>query len=118
MVKCLCMASLVQGPQVRALQHQSLPAFLVRRAHTRASGRHSSHTAVTCLLHTQHKGSLMNLKDPSVGIKAAGIENGIFPLVETCNLLLQVFVYALKRGEERSRSQQWSSTSSCLPYCC
>lgn len=43
----------------------------------------------------------MNLKDPSVGIKAAGIENGIFPLVETCDLLLQVFVYALKRGEEQ-----------------
>jgi len=41
-----------------------------------------------------------NLKDTSVGIKAAGVENGIFPLVETCDLLLQVLVYALKRGEE------------------
>lgn len=43
----------------------------------------------------------MNLKDTSIGIKAAGIENGIFPLVETCNFLLQVLVDALKRREEQ-----------------
>lgn len=100
-VKCLCMASLVQGPQVTALHHQSLLAFLVHRAQSKASGRNSSHTAITSLLHAQHKGSLMNLKDTSVGIKAAGIENGIFPLVETCDFLLQVLVYALKRRKEQ-----------------
>lgn len=98
-VKHLCMASLVQGSQVRALHHQPLPSFLVHRAHRRAFGRHDSHFAVTSLLHAQHKGSLMNLKDTSVGIKTAGIENGIFSLVETCDFLLQVLVYALNRRE-------------------
>lgn len=83
------------------LHHHSLPSSLWHRAHIRATGRHSRHIAVTCLLHAQNRESPTNLKDTSVGIKAAGIENGIFPLVETCNLLLQVFVYALKRREKR-----------------
>lgn len=43
----------------------------------------------------------MNLKDTSIGIKAAGIENGIFPLVESCDFLLQVLVYALNRRQEQ-----------------
>lgn len=101
MVKCLCMASLAQGPQVEALHHQPLPSFLVHRAHSRASGRHGSPIFATSLLHAQHKGSPMNLKDTSIGIKAAGIENGIFPLVESCDFLLQVLVYALNRRQEQ-----------------
>lgn len=81
----------------------------------RASGRHGRHIAVTSLLHAQHKESPTNLKDTSVGIKAAGVENGVFPLVEMRDLLLQVLVYALKRREERSERRRWGSTSSHLP---
>lgn len=108
-VKHLCQVKhLVQGPQVRAFHHHPLSSFLLQSPQ-------QSHVAVTSLLlHAQHKGSLMNLKDASVGIEAAGIENGIFPLVETGDFLLQVLVDALKR-RDRSRNQQWGSTSSCLP---
>lgn len=48
----------------------------------------------------------MNLKDSSIGIKAASIEDSVFPLMKFSNLLLQLLVYVLKsRKAERERTK-------------
>lgn len=45
-----------------------------------------------------------NLKDAGVCVEAAGVEDGVLPLVEACDLLLQLLVYALSRKKKKKAS--------------